>query len=117
MRMTVSTRERGGYVIVGVTGCLDLTTAPHLRVTLLRLLRGSHARIVVDLAEVDHCDPAGLAVLVGALKRARAAGGSLCLVSLSPPAHSLLHATGLHRVLTVHDSVDHAIGGALPLGA
>ncbi len=54
----------------------------------------------------------GLGVLVGGLKRARQAGGSLQLVCTKPPVLTVLRVTGLLKVFPVNSSVEDAVTAA-----
>jgi anti-sigma B factor antagonist len=61
------------------------------------------ARIVIDMEAVEFLDSAGLAILVGGLKRARTAGGELELICSNGEVLKPLEITGLDRVFTIHD--------------
>jgi anti-anti-sigma factor len=53
--------------------------------------------LILDLSRVSSCDPAGLAVLVGAQRRARPLGIVVRLVAPSLPVSKRLRLTGLDR--------------------
>jgi len=57
--------------------------------------------LILDLSRVSSCDPAGLAVLVGAQRRARPLGIVVRLVAPSLPVSKRLRLTGLDRKLTI----------------
>src|SRR6476660_4036800 len=92
MELSLSTRESAGALVVDVTGEIDVYTSPKLRERLVGLVNEGAMSIVVNLEEVEFIDSTGLGVLVGALKRMRARGGSLSLVC---------HQEGLLRVFTI----------------
>jgi anti-sigma B factor antagonist len=93
--LTFSVRNRDSYTIATISGDLDIACVPALRERILGLL-GPHAnRIVVDLSEVTFCDASGLAVLVGAGRRAWLLGGGLRLAAPAPPVTAVLRLTGL----------------------
>ena len=91
----LSVRRQDGYTIVTISGGLDIACAPALREQLLGLLRPQASRIVVDLSGVTSCDASGLAVLVGARRRARLLNGVLRLAAPAPPVAAVLLLTGL----------------------
>ena len=53
-------------VVLGVTGALDMVTAPQLTESILTTLTNSPRSIVVDLAGVEFLASAGMTVLVAA---------------------------------------------------
>lgn len=104
--------EAGAYLIV--QGEVDISSADRLRDHLDTVFGEGCHRIVVDLENVSFLDSTGLGVLVGALKRARAADGELVLLCTQRSILSILETTGLRRVFTVHDSLE---GSMRQLGA
>lgn len=90
----------GGDVSAVLRGALDIAAAPtvreHLRATLdaMPATRG----LTVDLSHVPFCDASGLAVLVGAYRRARASGITMTLTGAQSQVTRVLHVTGLDRV-------------------
>src|SRR5205809_2369992 len=80
MELSLSTRTVDDHTVLEVRGEVDVYTAPRLRERLIELVEAGARSVVVDLSAVEFLDSTGLGVLVGALKRLRAAGGSLALV-------------------------------------
>jgi len=88
--------------VVRLAGALDAAAAPALRERLIGLLHSGLGLLVLDLSRVSSCDSAGLAVLIGAERRARVLGTAMCLAAPSIPVAKLLHLTGLDRNLTIY---------------
>ena len=101
-------------MITMLRGGLDITSAPALREKLLGLLRPGASRLIVDLSAVGYADASGLAVLVGAGRRAGLLGGWLRLASPTPDVARVLSATGLDRHLATFPTVADAITGRRP---
>jgi anti-sigma B factor antagonist len=102
--------DRGGYVIVALSGELGIESATALREQLFDLLRvASH--LILDLAAVEQADASGLAVLVGSGRRARLLGGSLRLAAPSPEVARVLSITGMDQHLNIFPTVRAAITG------
>lgn len=100
--------EREGTV-VRVNGDLDVVTASQLRERLADLVRRGHYDLIVDLEAVSFLDSSGLAVLVNALKRARAHDGSVRLVCTSEPLLQIFRITGLNKTFSIHATAADAL--------
>jgi anti-anti-sigma factor len=95
--------------VVRLRDALDAAAAPALRERLIGLLRPGMRLMVLDLSRVPSCDSAGLAVLIGAQRRARLTGIVLRLAAPSPPVAKLLRLTGLDRSLTICPDLSSAL--------
>lgn len=117
MDLLVRVASRDGWTIAAVDGDIDLTTAPRLREVVIGAISGNGGcRVVLDLEHVDFLDSSGLGVVVGLLKRTRAQGGDLRLVSTRSHLLNLLRVTALDSALPLFGSIDAAIGAAPPAG-
>ena len=99
--------------VVRLRDTLDGAAAPALRERLIGLLRPGMRLLVLDLSRVPSCDSAGLAVLIGAQRRARLLGIVLRLAAPSPPVAKLLRLTGLDRSLTICPDLSSALAVAV----
>jgi anti-anti-sigma factor len=106
----LSVRGQGGYNIVTISGEMDIASVPVLREQLLGLLRPHASRVVIDLSEVTFCDASGLAMLVGASRRAGQLDGVLRLAAPTPLVATVLRLTGLDSRFEVFATVPEAIG-------
>jgi anti-sigma B factor antagonist len=106
--LTIEARHERGYPVVTVAGEIDIATAARLRERLFELAAGGRP-LVADLDQVRFIDSAGLAVLVGAAKRAAAQGGSLHVVCARPKVRQLFRLTGLDRRLPPARTLDEAL--------
>ena len=99
-------------VVVGVRGEVDICTAPELGGLLDAVLDQGHTSIVLDLAEVDFLDAAGLRVIVHVSGRLRSSGGELTLRSASVMIRRILDITGLIALVHVEsfDPSDATLG-------
>ena len=98
----------GVEYVVGLSGEIDLHTAPALKAELARLIELGAMRVVVDLTSTTFIDSSTLGVLLGALKRLRPEGGELVLVCTDPNIRKIFEITLLDRVFPLVDSVDAA---------
>lgn len=104
--------ERGDWLVVEISGDLDLATAPALRQEVLAQLSGGHRKIVVDLTETEFIDSVGLGLLVAVLKRVRVLDGHLAIVCPDTRLRRLFAVTDLDRVFELYDTADAAIDAA-----
>jgi len=110
MELEISTARDGDVCIVRVAGEVDVYTSPQLKATLVAASGDGCAVTVVDLDKVGFIDSSGLGVLVGALRRAREAGGDLRIVSARDTVVKIFRITGLDRVFPVYSTLDEARG-------
>jgi len=98
-----------GAAVVTLQGELDAHDAPRLRERFAAALDdasrlGAGPRLVLDLEAVSFLDSTALGAIVGALRRAREAGGELGIVLPAGPARRIFEITGLDATLDVHPS-------------
>ena len=91
---------------------MDIASVPVLREQILGLLRPRARRIVIDLSGVTFCDASGLAMLVGAGRRAALLDGVLRLAAPTPLVSTLLRVTGLDSQFEVFATVPEAVAAA-----
>ena len=109
MELTLASRTDGPFDIIEVGGEIDVYTAPRLREAIVSVIDAGKRQLVVDVEQVDFLDSTGLGVLVGALKRVRADGGSLDIVCTHERILKIFQITGLDKVFGLHASVQEAI--------
>jgi anti-sigma B factor antagonist len=107
--------DRDGWVVLAVTGELDVATAPRLRQEAVRIVSGRAAdssgptKMVIDLSGVDFLDSTGLGVIIGVLKRVRSHGGELVLAGLTPQVEKVFEITRVSEIVRIVASVDEAV--------
>ena len=102
-------RRDDGVGIVRLTGEVDMYTAPQLKQAMLGLIDGGAAKVVIDLGGVTFIDSTALGVLIGGVRRLRAAGGAMALVVATRPVDRVLSITGLDHVFTIHQTLEDAV--------
>jgi anti-anti-sigma factor len=105
--------RRPAHTIARLCGELDIATAPTLRERLAALLRPNMRLLVFDLSEIWFCDAAGLAVLIGAQRRATLLGTPLRLAAPRRQIAKVLHTTGLDRSLAIYPTLAAALAQPL----
>jgi anti-sigma B factor antagonist len=108
MELEISDSDVNGWTVVAASGEIDVATAPELREQLVTLIADGSTQVIMDLENVDFIDSTGLGVLVGAVRRARAADGDVRLVCTNSRILKIFGVTGLDEVFTVAGSIDDA---------
>src|SRR4051812_9793580 len=71
-----------GFVVVSVSGELDLAQSPVLRKTLDAVLHGEESLVIIDTSELQFIDSTGIGVLVAARNHLEAVHGLLVIANL-----------------------------------
>ncbi|GAA2081486.1 anti-sigma factor antagonist BldG [Aeromicrobium halocynthiae] len=108
MELSLTTRSEGRFEVIEVGGEIDVLTAPRLREAVVEAVGRGRLNLIIDVQKVDFLDSTGLGVLVGALKRVRADGGSLDIVCTNARLLKIFEITGLDKVFGLHESVEAA---------
>jgi len=108
---TIEESRHLGVAVVGVTGEIDVATAPSLREHLAVHQAAGEPVVVVDLTGVTFLDSTALGVLVGAYRRITEEGHALRLVIVEPRILKVLEITDLISVFPIADTVDAAVAG------
>ena len=108
MELSLSSRTEEPFEVIEVGGEIDVLTAPKLREAVVDAVGRGRLNLIIDVQKVDFLDSTGLGVLVGALKRVRADGGSLDIVCTHSRLLKIFEITGLDKVFGLHESVEAA---------
>jgi anti-anti-sigma factor len=74
-----------------------------------RTLTDERNRVLFDLAAVQYLDSSGLAVIVDAMKQARARGGDVAVCGLHPDVRAIFELTRLSAVIEIHPFREEAL--------
>ncbi len=108
MEIDIHVGARGVATVVAARGELDVLTAASLRTAFGSVIDGGRAHLVLDASGIGFMDSTGVGVLVIALKRTRAFGGSFAIAGAHGRALRTLTVTGLARVFALYDTVTQA---------
>ncbi|WP_434441682.1 STAS domain-containing protein [Lentzea sp. E54] len=106
--LSIDTIDHDGVVVMAFNGDIDITNAGRARTALEEQLNSHPVGIVVYLA-VGFLASTGLSLLGEANQRAEQAGIGFAVVATAHSARRSLLATGMDRVLQLHETVPHAI--------
>jgi anti-sigma B factor antagonist len=99
----------GGDVrILRVVGDVDFDAAPQLKRHIMSRVDAGDRQFIVDLSAVEFIDSTAIGVLVGALRRLAANGGSLLVVCDNEDIRGIFETVGLEHVIPLHRSHEDA---------
>lgn len=107
--LEIATRLEDGRTVLEIAGEIDVYSAARLRARLVELAQAGRHRLIIDMTSVTFMDSSGLGVLVGAMKRARANSGEVCIVGAAERILQTLRITGLTRVFPIYAGVAEAL--------
>lgn len=108
--MDIKERVVGGVSILDLSGKIVLGEGDvQVKERIKDLLGDGQRRILLNLAEVNYIDSAGLGTLIGSYTTAKRDGGSLKLVNLTKRIKDLLAITKLITVFETFDSEAEAL--------
>ena len=108
--MDTKIRHVDGVTVLDLSGKITLGEASgKLRSAVQESLAAGSKKILLNLADVNYIDSAGLGELVSAFTTVKNAGGELKLLSLTKKVHDLLVITKLLTVFDVKEKESEAI--------
>ena len=105
MTMTINIRRLDDVAILDLSGRITIGEGTLiLRSQIQKLLDAGQSKFLVNLADVDYIDSAGLGELVTSFTTVRNKGGQLKLLNLTRRVRDLLQIT---KLLTVFEAFDN----------
>ena len=101
--MTYKTHREDAYMIIDLSGDVDLHHSPEAREQILAQIKARH-NVLVDLSAVTYIDSSGVASLVEGLQQAKQHQLEFGLVGVSDPVLQVLQLARLDKVFKIHDS-------------
>jgi anti-sigma B factor antagonist len=95
--------------LVALTGEIDFSNSPKVRVEVQKALSTRPARLVLDLSAVPYMDSSGVATLVEALQGQRQHGGKLVLCRMQPRVRGIFDIARLDSVFTIVEDSEAAL--------
>ncbi|MBO9665158.1 STAS domain-containing protein [Dokdonella sp.] len=105
---TVAKEDREGYVLVRLSGEVDLSWSAEVRRAVLDALAIGRP-VGVDLSAVSYIDSSGIAALVEGFQNARTHSGRFVLVAVSDAVRAVLELARLDRVFVLVASADAVV--------
>ncbi len=110
MDLKSKTREVGGVTVLDLSGKITMGDgALTLREAVKDAMAKGEKKILVNLADVNYIDSAGIGELVTAFTSVKNSGGTLKLLQLTKKVKDVLQITKLYTVFDVEDDESTAI--------
>ena len=106
VQFELSKRRKAKVSILGVSGELDILTAPRLATELHAIVRTTQSDVAIDLRNAVFIDSAGLYVLLNVHRRLDRAGRKLTVVCAEGPVKRVIELARLDDTLGVTTSID-----------
>ncbi|HYA62363.1 MAG TPA: STAS domain-containing protein [Candidatus Sulfotelmatobacter sp.] len=108
--MQISARQSEGWVILDVSGDIDLAHSPAMRKMLLIEIKDKRIpKVYLNLKNVRYIDSSGIASLVEGLKASRDQGSRMILYGLSPTVREVMELSRLQRIFEIYDNEEQAL--------
>jgi anti-sigma B factor antagonist len=110
MALFATCRDAGDVAVLDFTGDLTLGEgSATLRRMVRDLVAGEKRKILLNLAEVNYIDSAGLGELVATYTTVQRSGGELKIASLTRRVHDLIQITRLYTIFDVQPDEKSAL--------
>jgi anti-sigma B factor antagonist len=93
--LSIIRRDEAGGVVLVLSGELDVVSAPELAQCLNEALAERHARVTLDLSDLEFVDSAGVSVLIKGKQDAESNGRALVLSHATEQVHRVFALVGL----------------------
>jgi anti-anti-sigma factor len=108
--VNVTVEQRGDVVVAGVTGELDLASAPHAGEAIEAAVPSSARGLVVDFSELDFIDSSGIAMMFTLARRLGGRRQQLRVVARpGEPVARVLDIVEFERAAPLHADLDAAV--------
>jgi anti-anti-sigma factor len=106
--MNITQREENGITTFTLEGRIDSAGAVELDSALRQAVLAGHYKMVLDMANVQYINSAGLRTLADILTQNRGRGGDVRLVALHPKVERVFKIIGFDKFFEIYDTVSAA---------
>jgi anti-sigma B factor antagonist len=112
MELVNQTSANGVLVIEYREENLDASNVRDFRGAMEKLMTG-RTQVVLNMSRLKFVDSSGLGALIACLRDANSRKGDFRLSAMSRPVLALFELMRMHRVFSIHDTVDGAVSSFL----
>lgn len=106
--MNVSFENHGHYLVIRLNGVVDSVVAADLEKSLLAILKDHTEHLIVDCADLQYINSAGLRVFLLMAKQTQTQQ-VLAFCNLSKEVHLVFTTIGFDRILNLHATLSEAV--------
>ena len=111
MAFQISTKEKGGTLVVSLSGSLDTLFAEDLKTDFGQILRTGKKHIVLDLKGVKYVASGAIRAILYLGKSLQQNQGALRVAQVDPKVLEVFKMVGLGSALPIFDSLSEALDG------
>ncbi len=107
--LRIELEEIDRKVVLRIDGRIDASSAPILERKLVQMIDEQHRQLILDFTRVDYLSSAGMRVLLSAMKKLKAKGGSLVLFALGDDVLEIVRMAGFDKILHICSNEKEAL--------
>ena len=107
--MEIATIIEEGYIIIGVEGDLDASSAIYLDQEIEQSLEIDKKRVIVNCEKLEYISSAGLGVFISYLKEFQSREITFVIYGMSDKVKNVFQILGLDNLVNIANSKDEAI--------
>ncbi|MFO7615694.1 MAG: STAS domain-containing protein [Bacteroidales bacterium] len=107
--MEIIETKKGEYLVLTLAGFLNQAALKELETRIDDLIVQGENRLVVDCTGLVYISSSGLRILLFALRKARAAGGTLRLCGVHDNIREVMIIAGFTSIFNIFDSLEEAV--------
>lgn len=100
-----------GHVSIDVVRCpgdLNATRMVAMKSRFSRLMNRNRRFFLLDLAQANHADLAGLGILIDRIRKVRSLKGDIRLFNIRPEVSQILRMIGLNQIIETYSNEEEA---------
>ncbi len=108
-QLTIQERQNSAITILDISGRIDAATSSQIEEELGKKLDTGVTTLILNMKDLNYISSSGLRVILAALKRVKAKGGTIALADLQPGPGEVFKMTGFDRLFPISASVEQAL--------
>jgi len=107
--MEIRDREEKGFVILDISGEIDLYNAPEIKEFINKKIEEQKYNIVINFQEISYIDSSGIGALISTLSNLKKYQGTLKITNIHDSVKKVFELTKLTSFFEIYDNVETAL--------